>query len=85
MISYVLRCVRCLFACFLIARRVTLVRHGQSTWNAAGRIQGSSDESVLTAKGEAQAETTATLLDGSDFDKLFYSPLKVLGPGSRYR
>jgi hypothetical protein len=38
--------------------RVVLVRHGQSTWNAAGRIQGSSDLSVLTVKGEAQAQAT---------------------------
>jgi broad specificity phosphatase PhoE len=34
------------------------VRHGQSTWNAEGRIQGSTDFAVLTDKGEAQAETT---------------------------
>jgi broad specificity phosphatase PhoE len=37
---------------------VTLVRHGQSTWNAAGIIQGSSDVSVLTDKGKAQAAAT---------------------------
>jgi hypothetical protein len=40
--------------------RVVLVRHGQSTWNAAGRMQGSSDLSILTAKGEAQAQSTCT-------------------------
>lgn len=40
------------------AKRVVLVRHGQSTWNAQGRIQGSSDISVLTEKGKAQAQTT---------------------------
>ena len=39
-------------------RRVVLVRHGQSTWNAEGRIQGSSDFSRLTPKGVQQAETT---------------------------
>eukprot|EP00882_Tetradesmus_deserticola_P014306 GHRQ01015211.1.p2 GENE.GHRQ01015211.1~~GHRQ01015211.1.p2 ORF type:complete len:117 (-),score=7.26 GHRQ01015211.1:148-498(-) len=39
-------------------RRVVLVRHGQSTWNAEGRIQGSSNFSCLTPKGIAQAETT---------------------------
>ena len=42
--------------------QVTLVRHGQSTWNEEGRIQGSSDKAVLTAKGEAQAETTREML-----------------------
>ena len=36
--------------CPLEPKRVILVRHGQSTWNADGRIQGSSDFSRLTAK-----------------------------------
>jgi len=39
-------------------RSLTLVRHGQSTWNAAGIIQGSSDVSRLTDKGRAQAAAT---------------------------
>ncbi|KAK6936161.1 Histidine phosphatase superfamily, clade-1 [Dillenia turbinata] len=41
------------------AKRVVLVRHGQSTWNAQGRIQGISNHSVtvLTPKAESQAET----------------------------
>jgi hypothetical protein len=45
-------------------RRVVLVRHGQSTWNAEGRIQGSSDWSRLTDKGAAQAETTRDMVRG---------------------
>lgn len=57
-------------------RRVILVRHGQSTWNARSRIQGSSDFSVLTEEGVRQAQTAATALDGTDFDALFASPLK---------
>ena len=44
------------------AKRVVLVRHGQSTWNAEGRIQGSSNVSVLTQKGESQAETTRQMV-----------------------
>ena len=44
------------------SRRVVLVRHGQSTWNAEGRIQGSSDISVLTDKGKGQAQATAELV-----------------------
>ncbi|KAL8136749.1 hypothetical protein V2J09_002750 [Rumex salicifolius] len=56
-------------------KRVVLVRHGQSTWNAEGRIQGSSDFSVLTAKGEAQAETSRQMLNNDLFDVCFSSPL----------
>lgn len=44
------------------AKRVALVRHGQSTWNAQGRVQGSSDLSYLTKKGESQAETTQQMV-----------------------
>lgn len=53
------------------AKRVVLVRHGQSTWNADGRIQGSSDFSVLTKKGEAQAETSRQMLFDESFDVCF--------------
>ena len=42
------------------SKRVVLVRHGQSTWNAEGRIQGSTDFAELTEKGRAQADTTRT-------------------------
>lgn len=41
---------------------VTLVRHGQSTWNARNRVQGSSDFSVLTEKGISQAQESAQVL-----------------------
>ncbi|XP_057456015.1 probable 2-carboxy-D-arabinitol-1-phosphatase [Lotus japonicus] len=57
------------------AKRVVLVRHGQSTWNAEGRIQGSSDFSVLTKKGESQAETSRQMLFDDNFDVCFSSPL----------
>lgn len=43
-------------------KRIVLVRHGQSTWNAEGRIQGSSNFSCLTPKGMAQAETTRDMV-----------------------
>ena len=45
-------------------KRVVLVRHGQSTWNAEGRIQGSSNAAVLTEKGKSQALTTARYVSG---------------------
>ncbi|XP_022732019.1 probable 2-carboxy-D-arabinitol-1-phosphatase [Durio zibethinus] len=56
-------------------KRVVLVRHGQSTWNEEGRIQGSSNFSVLTKKGEAQAETSRQMLIDDSFDVCFSSPL----------
>lgn len=58
-----------------VAKRVVLVRHGQSTWNAEGRIQGSSNFSVLTKKGESQAETSRQMLIDDHFDACFASPL----------
>jgi broad specificity phosphatase PhoE len=58
------------------SRRVVLVRHGQSTWNARSRIQGSSDFSVLTEEGVRQAEAAGNVLKGWNFDLLFASPLK---------
>lgn len=57
-------------------RRVVLVRHGQSTWNAEGRIQGSSNLSELTAKGIAQAETTRDMLKDDRLDVVYSSPLR---------
>lgn len=52
-------------------KRVVLVRHGQSTWNHEGRIQGSSNFSVLTKKGEAQADTSRQMLIDDSFDVCF--------------
>ena len=54
------------------SKRVIMVRHGESTWNAEGRIQGSSDFSVLTSKGVSQAETSRTMLEADQFDVCFH-------------
>ena len=43
-------------------RRIVLVRHGQSTWNAEGRIQGSTDFATLSLKGQDQAQTTSKMV-----------------------
>ena len=56
--------------------RVVLVRHGQSTWNAEGRMQGCSDFSVLTGKGQGQARKTHVMLQAFEYDALHHSPLK---------
>ena len=56
---------------------IYLVRHGETEWNRAGRMQGHLD-SPLTPRGEAQAravgETLRELIDGDGFD-IVASPL----------
>lgn len=56
--------------------RVILVRHGQSTYNAQGRHQGSSDESVLTQSGIDSARKIGVSLRGMAIDAMYASPLK---------
>jgi hypothetical protein len=43
-------------------KRIVLLRHGQSTWNAEGRIQGSTDFAVLSEKGKKQAQTACDMV-----------------------
>jgi len=49
---------------------------GESTWNAAGRLQGSSDESVLTDKGRDQAQAAGALLHRAPVSRVVCSPLR---------
>jgi probable phosphoglycerate mutase len=51
-----------------------VVRHGQTEWNLAGRLQGRAD-SPLTALGRAQAIASAARLAECDPDALYCSPL----------
>lgn len=53
---------------------VTLVRHGESTFNAKALYQGTLDLPVLTPKGRAQAKAAVRLLPGP-YDALWMSPL----------
>lgn len=55
---------------------VVVVRHGQTTWNEAKRIQGDSDESKLTKKGEEQAGRVRSALVNLHFDSCFSSPIQ---------
>ena len=54
------------YAAPAMARPLTLllVRHGQSEWNAAGRMQGQIPHVPLTPLGHAQAEAAAAELTG---------------------
>ncbi|MBD2563704.1 histidine phosphatase family protein [Nostoc linckia FACHB-391] len=56
--------------------RVILVRHGQSTYNAQKRYQGSCDDSVLTEKGRSDAYQTGVALKGIELDAIYISPLR---------
>ncbi len=42
--------------------RLHLVRHGQSTWNIEGRLQGQTDEAELTELGRQQSRRVAEFL-----------------------
>ena len=56
--------------------RVLLARHGQTDWNAAGRIQGASDV-PLNERGREQAAALAgRVLDAGAISAVYTSPLK---------
>lgn len=59
-----------------LSTRVILVRHGQSTYNQQQRIQGRTDESILTDAGRAAARQIAPALSGITFDAIYSSPLQ---------
>jgi probable phosphoglycerate mutase len=59
-----------------LATRVIIVRHGQSSYNAQKRIQGRSDESVLTEKGQASAQKVGQTLSLLPIDAIYCSPLQ---------
>lgn len=54
--------------------RLELVRHGQTDWNLAGRVQGSTDI-PLNEVGRQQAHEAGRRLAASDWDLVVTSPL----------
>jgi len=55
--------------------RLLLARHGETTWNAEGRYQGTSDV-PLSSRGEAQAQALACRLAREGFDVVYASDLQ---------
>jgi len=53
---------------------ICLVRHGETEWNASGRIQGQLD-TALSETGHAQAQAVAGVLGGRRFDAVYASDL----------
>ncbi len=56
-------------------RTVWLVRHGESTWNAAGLAQGHCDQARLTQRGVRQAWDIVGRLGDRPIDALYVSDL----------
>ena len=50
------------------------LRHGETTWNAAGRTQGQLD-APLSERGRQQALAAAEALKGEPIDSIIASPL----------
>ncbi|MEB3233568.1 MAG: histidine phosphatase family protein [Leptolyngbyaceae bacterium] len=59
-----------------MSTRVILVRHGESTYNVAKRVQGLCDESILTEVGRIGARQVGAALVGIQLDAIYSSPLK---------
>ena len=55
--------------------RLVFVRHGLSSFNKKGLIQGRSNESFLTKEGYIQAESAGKVLRDINFDGIYSSPL----------
>lgn len=53
-----------------------IFRHGQSSYNVEGKIQGHTNNSVLTNQGIEQAHTAASILKDKNIEVIITSPLR---------
>jgi 2,3-bisphosphoglycerate-dependent phosphoglycerate mutase len=58
----------------MTSSRLCLIRHGETAWNAEGRVQGQTDV-PLSATGHAQARAVRAALEGRRFAALYSSDL----------
>jgi len=58
----------------MTSARICMIRHGETAWNAEGRVQGQTDV-PLSAVGKAQARALAVALAGERFAALYASDL----------
>ena len=56
--------------------RLIFVRHGLSSFNQEGRIQGRNDLSILTKEGQLQAEAAGKTISSIPIDAIYSSPLQ---------
>tara|TARA_B100000579_G_scaffold242683_1_gene199000 strand:- start:130 stop:1458 length:1329 start_codon:yes stop_codon:yes gene_type:complete len=56
--------------------RLIFVRHGLSSFNREGRIQGRNDLSKLTKEGQLQAEAAGKAISSIPIDAIYSSPLQ---------
>lgn len=54
--------------------RIGLIRHGETDWNAAGKLQGTTDI-PLNARGISQAEDAAGFVSAQQWSHVYCSPL----------
>ena len=65
--------------CSVPDMKIFMVRHGETDYNVAKRIQGQEIDQSLNATGRKQAEERAEAMSGMTFDVKFSSPLKRAG------
>ncbi len=55
--------------------KIYYVRHGQTDWNLAGKMQGGQTEKDLNETGKKQAEETKKVLENIKYDLVICSPM----------